>query len=327
MAAAEAWFDPGGLDRETLRRLSGRSDALGLRQLCLHGLTLAGTSWLIFASRGRLWLLPALVIQGIALDFLFCALHESVHRTAFASRKLNDAVAWVAGALLVLPPEYFRAFHFAHHRFTQDPARDPELGRPRPATLAAYLWHLTGLPNWAKRLTVTLGHAATGRVGEPFVAPGKQPLIVREARILWAVYAAVLAVSLIARSDAALIYWIIPALLGQPFLRMYLLAEHMGCAANDDTYANTRTTYTNRWVRALTWQMPFHVEHHAYPAVPFHALRQVNGLIRARIAVSAPGYLAVQRALIRGLVTARGAPPPPHAPPAEAAPPSSREAS
>ena len=49
----------------------------------------------------------------------------------------------------------------------------------------------------------------------------------------------------------------------------------------------------------LTWQMPFHVEHHAYPAVPFHALGRVNERIRSRIEVSARGYGSVQRALIR----------------------------
>ncbi|MGD0491806.1 MAG: fatty acid desaturase [Steroidobacteraceae bacterium] len=299
--AEEAWPDTPGLDREALRRLSRRSDALGLRQLCLHALMLGGTAWLVFASRGRLWLVPAMLLHGIVLDFLFCALHESVHRTAFASRRLNDAVAWVAGAALLLPPEFFRAFHFAHHRFTQDAARDPELARPPPATLGAYLWHISGMPNWSRRLSVTLRHAASGRVPEAFVADAKRPSIVREARILWALYAAILAVSLIFKSDAALIYWIVPAMLGQPFLRIYLLAEHTGCAMNDDPYANTRTTYTNRLVRALTWQMPFHVEHHAYPAVPFHALRRVNELIRGRIEVSAPGYVAVHTALIRRL--------------------------
>jgi fatty acid desaturase len=315
--AEEAWFDPGGLDRETLRQLSRRSDALGLRQLLLHVLLLSATSWMVFSSRGTLWLWPAMLIHGIALAFLFCALHESIHRTAFASRRLNDAVGWVAGSLLVLPPEFFRAFHFAHHRFTQDPARDPELSRPRPSTLKAYLWHISGIPNWTKRLTATLRHASTGRVREPFVAEGRRAAIVREARLLWAVYAAILAASVIFRSDAALIYWIIPAMLGQPFLRMYLLAEHAGCVFNDDTYANTRTTYTNRWVRMLTWQMPFHVEHHAFPAVPFHALHRVNERIRSRIEVSASGYWAVQHGLIRRMRAPR--PPPAPAPSAEEA--------
>ena len=299
MAEDELWSDPGGVDRDTLRRLARRSDALGARQLSLHVLLLGATSGLVFASRGRPWLVLALLVHGIALDFLFCALHESVHRTAFASRRLNDAVAWAAGALLVLPPNYFRAFHFAHHRFTQDAARDPELARPPPATVRAYLWHISGIPNWTKRISATLRHAATGRVREPFVAESKRGAVVREARILWAVYAAILAISMIFRSDAALIYWILPAMLGQPFLRMYLLAEHTGCAANADPLANTRTTYTNGFVRALAWQMPFHVEHHAFPAVPFHALRRVNELIRPRIEVSAPGYRAVQRSLVR----------------------------
>jgi fatty acid desaturase len=299
MAEEDSWSNPGGIDRDTLRRLSRRSDALGLKQLALHLLLLGATSALVFASRGRLWLLPALMLQGIVLDFLFCALHEGVHRTAFASRRLNDAVAWVAGALLMLPPEFFRAFHFAHHRFTQDAARDPELARPPPATVTGYLWLISGIPNWIRRISVTLRHAVTGRVREPFVAEGKEAVIVREARLLWAVYAAILAVSLISRSDAALIYWIVPAMLGQPFLRMFLLAEHTGCPSNDDPFANTRTTYSNRWVRALAWQMPFHVEHHAFPAVPFHALRRVNEVIRGRIEISASGYGAVQRELVR----------------------------
>lgn len=289
------------LDRETLRRLSRRSDAQGLRQLALHGLILAATGTLVFAARGRLWLGPAMLLHGIVLDFGFCALHESVHRTAFATRRLNDAVAWAAGALLLLPPEFFRAFHLAHHRFTQDPGRDPELARPPPATLGAYLWHLSGVPNWTRRLSTTLRHAASGRVTEPFVSEAKRPAIVREARILWSVYAAVFAASVALKSDAALVYWIVPALLGQPFLRAYLLSEHTGCALSADMYVNTRTTYTNRAMRLLCWQMSFHVEHHAFPAVPFHALNAVNALVRERIAVSARGYLALHAGLLRAM--------------------------
>ena len=102
------------------------------------------------------------------------------------------------------------------------------------------------------------------------------------------------------RADA-LLYWILPALAGQPFLRLFLHAEHTGCAPSDDMFANTRTTYTNALVRRLTWDMPFHVEHHAYPSVPFHALGRVNRLIRDRIRVGAPGYIAVHRGLLREL--------------------------
>jgi hypothetical protein len=63
-----------------------------------------------------------------------------------------------------------------------------------------------------------------------------------------------------------------PLLVGQGFLRPYLLAEHTACAFTRDCLENTRTTLTLWLVRLFAWNMPYHGEHHAYPAVPFHAL-------------------------------------------------------
>ena len=289
------------LPRETIRALSRRSDARGALQLGAHLGLLVATGLLVWASRGRPWLAAALLLHGIVLAFLFCALHECIHGTAFATRALNDAVAWVCGALLVLPPNYFRLFHFAHHRFTQNRARDPELTVPAPATPAAYWWRVSGLPYWRERLQTTLRHALTGRVTEPFVPAARAAEVAREARILWGCYLAIAAVSLYLQRADALIYWIVPALLGQPFLRLFLLAEHTGCAFDHDMLANTRTTYTNRAVLLLTWRMPYHAEHHSFPSVPFHRLASVNALLPAQGRVTAPGYLAVHRALLRRL--------------------------
>jgi len=290
-----------GLDRETVRRLSRRSDARGFRQLAVHTGALCATGLVVWASRGHLWLVPARVLHGVVLSFLFCALHESIHRTAFASRWPNEVLAWICAALLMLPREYFRFFHFAHHRFTQDPARDPELAQPRPSTLASYLWHVSGLPYWYDRLTVTLRHALTGRAAEPFIPPEKSSLIVREARTLWGCYLCVIVASLYLRRADALIYWVVPAILGQPFLRLFLLSEHAGCAFVEDMLANTRTTYTNAAVLLLAWRMPYHAEHHCFPSVPFHALVKLNALIGERTQVRARGYVALHRQLLRQL--------------------------
>jgi len=290
-----------GLDRETVRGLSRRSDAHGSLQLALHAGALCASGFLVWASRGHLWLAPALVLHGVVLSFLFCALHESIHRTAFASRWPNELLAWICAALLMLPREYFRFFHFAHHRFTQDPARDPELAQPRPSSVASYLWHVSGLPYWYDRLSVTLRHALTGRAAESFIPPEKSSLIVREARALWGCYLCVLVASLYLRRADALIYWVVPAILGQPFLRLFLLSEHAGCAFVDDMLANTRTTYTNAAVLLLAWRMPYHAEHHCFPSVPFHALVRLNALIGERTQVTARGYFALHRQLLRQL--------------------------
>ena len=300
-ATATPW-----LERDTIRRLSRRSDARGLRQLAVHVTLLLATGVLICASRG-MWRAPALLAYGIVLCFLFCALHESIHGTAFASRWLNGGVAWICGALLVLPPAYFRCFHFAHHRYTQDGSRDPELAAAPPASVASWAWRISGVPYWRERLTVTLRHALSGHATETFVPAGRERLIVGEARVLWGLYLSVAAASAYFASPAALLYWVLPALLGQPFLRLFLLAEHAGCPLTPDMLANTRTTYTNPAVRLLAWQMPYHAEHHCVPSVPFHALPALNGLIGARVQVRARGYLAVHRELLRGYRAAAAA--------------------
>ncbi len=286
-----------------LKALSARSDARGLAQLGLHTGALALTGAAVLASAGTAWSLPATAVHGVVLVFLFSGLHESVHRTAFRSRALNDRVARVAGFLLVLPPDFFRHFHYAHHRHTRDPARDPELAVGAPESLAGYLWLVSGLPYWGERIRTTLKHALTGRVDEPFVPAADRARIVAEARAYLALYALAAAASAASGSDALLRLWIVPALVGQPVLRLYLLAEHTGCPMVREMLDNTRTTLTNAIVRRLAWNMPYHVEHHLFPGVPFHALPAVHREVKERLSVTAPGYAAFHRELVARLTS------------------------
>jgi fatty acid desaturase len=289
----------GAIDKAALKALSRPSDAKGLAQLAAHLWALGLSGALVVAASGTGWLAPAWLLHGLLLVFLFAPLHETVHRTAFARRGLNDAVAWGCGLVLALPPAYFRAYHFAHHRHTQDPARDPELASAKPDTWAAYLLHASGLPYWRRQATSILAHAA-GRVDEPFIAPAARATVVREARTVLGIYAAIAVVSVAAGSTLALTLWVVPVALGQPFLRLYLLAEHTGCPLIADMFRNTRTTRTNWLVRRLAWNMPYHTEHHAYPAVPFHALPGAHEVLRERLAVVAPGYISVHRDIVAG---------------------------
>lgn len=291
------------LDTQTLKALSAPSNAKGLRQLAAHLALLALTSTLVLWSRGSSWILPALLAQGLVLVFLFAPLHETIHRTAFRSRRLNDGVAPLCGFLLLLPAGYFRAFHLQHHRFTQDPARDPELAGPPLATRRAYLLQVSGLPYWAERLATTWRHAL-GRTPEPYITARLRPAIVREARLHLAAYGLTAGAGLLAGGDVLLLLWVVPALLGQPVLRLYLLAEHTGCPPVRDMLANSRTTLTPAPLAALSWHMNLHTAHHAYPGLPFHALPAADRLLAPQMAVRAAGYIAVQREIWRRLAPA-----------------------
>ena len=128
----EVFEATGAIDKRALKALSERSDRRGLVQFFGHLAAILCSGILLFGALGTPWLLPALVLHGVVLVFLFAPLHETIHATAFRSRALNRAVAFLCGAVLFLPSEYFRAFHFAHHRHTQDEAADPELYRDQP---------------------------------------------------------------------------------------------------------------------------------------------------------------------------------------------------
>ena len=295
----------GLIGKDELKQLSERADAPGLTQLLAHVSILAATGTAVATGTGTILVLPAMLAHGIALVFLFAPLHETIHRTAFRQRWLNDCAAFVIGVLLVLPREYFRAFHFAHHRFTQDAAQDPELAAPKPATSAQLVWHVSGLPYWIAGFRGLFGRAR-GILPEPFYATDRvRRAVIRESRIVLAIYAVAALGSLAPGSAALLWFWVLPALLGQPFLRLYLLAEHSGCPRSADMLENSRTTYTNALVRMLAWNMPFHAEHHAWPSIPFHALPRANVLIAPQLRKTAPGYGAALREIWRDLRAGR----------------------
>lgn len=289
------------LKAHDLMPLSARKDAPAARRALGHlgAIALGGVA--LWHALGTVWAVPLTLLQGYCIAFLFTAVHETAHQTAFRTRAWNYLLGHLAAFAIVLPYEYYRAFHWVHHRHTQDPQKDPELAMPLPRTWLGIAWLWTGMPIWVGRARMLFAHGVRGQVSVPWVPEDKRPLIVREARLYLLGYAVVIAASVLTGSLAALWLWIVPLMAGQLFLRPYLLAEHTGCAHSPDMLANTRTTFTHRVVHFFAWNMPFHVEHHAYPAVPFHALPRLHGLLAEHIVHTADGYPAATAEVLRHL--------------------------
>ena len=125
--------------------------------------------------------------------------------------------------------------------------------------------------------------------------------IIREARLFVAGYGGLLTASIIANSSVLVWVWIVPALLGQPFLRAYLMAEHTLCPHSGNMLENSRTTFTARVIRALAWNMPFHTEHHSFPNVPFHRLPALHVWMRDHLKTTADGYASFHREFLRSV--------------------------
>jgi len=299
-----------GLSPSEAKQLAIRSDRTGLLHLAGHlaaitaavGLVLMGRAVLPgHAGVGALIALPGVGILGLLLVFLFAPLHETVHRTAFRRRWLNDAVAAVTGAVLVLPPTWFRAYHMAHHRHTQDPDRDPERMVPAVRTWAGYVWRLSGLPYWSGQIAGLVARAA-GHADAPFLPTGIRRSVILEARVYLGIYGALLLGSVSMGSMVLLWVWVAPVVTAMPALRAFLMAEHDGCPESPAMLLNSRTTETGPLLAWLSWNMNRHTAHHAHPGVPFHALPALDRLLGSRVQVrETGGYRAVHHAIWRRL--------------------------
>lgn len=272
-------------------KLTTPSDRAGLLHLAGHAGSIVVVGGLIAMGW---WLLVPL--QGVLIVFLFTLEHEATHKTPFASARLNEWVGRVCGFLLLLPFDWFRSFHLAHHRWTNIDGQDPELEGGKPENVWAWVKHVSGVPYWLAGARLTAG-LALGRVRAGYLAEAALPRMAREARWMLLGYAVVLASLFV--TPVLFWIWLLPVVVGQPALRLYLLAEHGDCPRVADMFMNTRTTFTTGVMRFLAWNMPYHTEHHVYPQVPFHQLPKLHNMMRDHLKVTADGYAAFSKGYLQ----------------------------
>lgn len=279
--------------------LTQKSDIAGLFHLTSHIIAIALSSiWII---NGWVGWQAVLILHGVMLVFLFTLLHETVHMTVFKTRRMNTFVGWLCAMVILLPPNWFRYFHLAHHRYTHNREKDPELKDDKPETMGEFLWAVGGLPVWWFHITTIFKNAFMNPVYD-YVPKAGYEKIKSEAKIMLVIYAILLGFSVLYKLDTLVWLWIVPVLIGQPFLRLYLMAEHGRCPHVANMLENTRTTYTTSFMRWLAWNMPFHSEHHTYPSVPFHKLPKFHEVVKEHLRVTENGYIKFQKKTIQLIV-------------------------
>jgi fatty acid desaturase len=290
------------LSYEALRSLQGRSDARGAIRLTIHTAGLTASGWWVAVASG--WLMaPAVLVLGLVQVALFAPAHETMHQTAFASRRANAVVGWLTSAPSLLNAQFYTAFHLAHHRHTQIAGLDPEMFSPPPQTIGGYAARLLGWQFWSLRLLVVFDSWRGDLSRYPYVPAASAAAIIRSVRAMsLMMVGGAIGSALLFGWTTPFLFWIGPQLLGQPPLRAYLLAEHTGCTHDRDGLTNTRTTLTNGLVRLLMWNMPFHAEHHMYPSIPFHRLPDAHAAIRSRLGFVQPGYVRWNFSFIHNLL-------------------------
>jgi fatty acid desaturase len=287
------------IDPAKLRALCAASDGMGALQTLSHLSAVAITGTALWLTWGTAWAVPVFMVHGVLLNFLYAGQHELSHWTVFRTGWLNEWVGRVFGFVLFYPRTFDQVQHMAHHRFTQDWARDGELARPR-YTRTTYLLWLTGVSYWYTRWR-RIVRFSVGIVTEPYLPAKRHAELVREARLHLAGYALIAGLSLTLRSWAAVILWLAPMLAMKWVHQLQNTLEHLGLPHEDNVLVNTRSTRTNAVMRWLGWQMQYHTAHHAFPGVPFHRLHALHEAIFTDRGTQPPSmtYLGFQLAVLR----------------------------
>lgn len=297
LASAE-WYHT-DVPRKTMKELMKRSDGRAIRDTIIWLGSMAVFAGIAVWLWPSLWSIPFFlaygVLYGSATDARW---HECGHRTAFKTQWMNDVVYQIACFMIMRNPVTWRWSHTRHHTDTIIVGRDPEIAVMRPPALFKLFLNVFGIIDVyvAMKAMVRNAFGVVSAEEKTFIPESEQPKVVLVARIWLVIYAAVIALSLALGSILPLMLVGLPRLYGAWHFIMTGLLQHGGLAENViDHRLNSRTVYMNPISRFIYLNMNYHVEHHMFPMVPYHALPKLHALIKDDLPAPSPSIFAAYR--------------------------------
>ena len=300
LASAEWYATP--IPRKQLKELMKRSDGPAIRDtaIWIAALILFGGAGVYFWGH---WLaVPCFIVYGVLYGSSSDSRwHECGHGTAFKTRWMNDAVYNLACFMIMREPTVWRWSHTRHHTDTIIVGRDPEIAVPRPPDILGILLNLFAIRSSIAALRKLALHAR-GRLDAEeatFIPEMERHKVYRTARTYLALLAAVAVLSVGLHSWLPAMLIGLPTLYGGWLVIVFGLTQHAGLSEDVlDHRLNSRTVYMNPISRFLYWNMNYHVEHHMFPMVPYHALPALHEAIKAECPPAYPSLLAAYREII-----------------------------
>ena len=280
------WYRP-SVDREAMKALVARSNSRAARDTLLWLVLLVVTGVLAWRSWGSWWAVPAFVLYGVMYGSASDARwHECGHRTAFKSRLANDVVYHIAAFMDFREPVSWRWSHARHHSDTIIVGRDPEIAFQRGAPFVNVVLELFAV----RTIIAETKKLVANSFGRPTAEQADyQPAEELSASKWWsrAYLAAFIAVAgwcVATRSILPAMFIGLPTIYGRWLMVVYGITQHAGLAEDVlDHRLNTRTVMMNRVNRFMYLNMNYHLEHHIFPTVPYHALPELHRLVKDQL--------------------------------------------
>ncbi|MEM7722046.1 MAG: fatty acid desaturase family protein [Pseudomonadota bacterium] len=282
LASAE-WYHT-DIPRKQMKGLMRRSDGPAIRDTAIWLGLLALTAIGGVAAWGTWWAVPFFAVYGVlygsACDSRW---HECGHGTAFKTEWMNDWVYALASFMVMRNPVSWRWSHARHHSDTIIVGRDPEIAFMRPPDIARKALAFIGIPDVFQHFAVlcrnSLGLFTPDE--RDYIPQTEVPRAIFWAQIFVAIHVTALVVAFVTWSLLPLMLIGGPRIYGTWHMVMTGLLQHGGLAEDVlDHRLNSRTVLMNPVSRWIYWNMNYHIEHHMFPMVPYHALPALHELIK-----------------------------------------------
>jgi len=303
---AEADWYQSPVPRPLMRKLLERRDGPAIRDTIIWFALIIGFGYLTYRLWPSWWaVVPYLIYAVLYASTSDSRWHESGHGTAFKTDWMNNVLYEIASFMVMRESTVWRWSHTRHHSDTIIVGRDPEIAVPRPPNIPGIIRNLFNIgvyPVYFRRIVMhSFGKMAADE--KTFIPASEFPKVYRHARIYVAIYAITIVVAIYTRSILPLLLVGLTNIFGTWLMLVYGLTQHAGLAENVlDHRLNCRTVYMNVINRFLYWNMNYHVEHHMFPLVPYHALPRLHEAVKEDMPTPYPSLLAAWREIIPSLI-------------------------
>lgn len=299
---AEADWYTSSVPKDKMRALLARKDGPALRDCAIYfALLIASGLWAWSWFPGWWSVVPFMIYGVLYASASDARWHESGHGTAFKTDWLNNALYEISSFMVLRESVPWRYSHTRHHSDTIIVGRDPEIAVPRPPSLKQLALKCVNFQALRRYVTNIALHCF-GRVTPEeasFIPESEYPKVFFRARIYALAYAVMIGLCLYYRTWLPFLFILGPNLYGAWLMPIYGWTQHAGLAEDVlDHRLNCRTIRMNFINRFLYWNMNFHLEHHMFPLVPYHALPKLHELVKADCPDPYPSLWAAYREII-----------------------------